>query len=284
MITRFQVQNYKSIRNLDLAMRPFMVLVGPNGAGKTNIVSALQLFGEILDRGTTDPVREQGWDQVIRRGEKPARGGLIFRVSVDLPPRILRQTFRKIPSVELPLPEGQTLSISASLTLSGAVGSDAVRVRDEALEIRVGPNSRPLAIRSDANGKVTVDAGDHIQLVEGLIPRRLLMESAAVAQRDLFDEATTKAAASEWFGTDEFERDERRVLRVLNWVRLTSPWMRYLAQACDVSRLRLDASALRTDAPYKDSTGSTIGGAGEGLAWAVDRLKTRRSETFDRVL
>ncbi len=48
MITQFSVHNYKSIKKLDLQMTPFMVLVGPNGSGKTNVVSALELFGELV--------------------------------------------------------------------------------------------------------------------------------------------------------------------------------------------------------------------------------------------
>jgi len=54
-------------------------LVGPNGAGKTSVVHALELFGEIIRRGTTDPVQEQGYDQIIRREQRPARSGLFFR-------------------------------------------------------------------------------------------------------------------------------------------------------------------------------------------------------------
>lgn len=75
MISSVRIKNFKSIKALSLDLPAFAVLVGPNGSGKTNIVGALALFGELLRRGTTDPARELGWSQIIRREKRPARGG-----------------------------------------------------------------------------------------------------------------------------------------------------------------------------------------------------------------
>ncbi len=58
VLTRFTASNFKSLKNVDVAIRPFMVLVGPNGAGKTNFVQALEVLGAILERGTIEPMRE----------------------------------------------------------------------------------------------------------------------------------------------------------------------------------------------------------------------------------
>ena len=41
MITRFQVQNYKALRDVTLDLTPMHVLIGPNDAGKTSILEAI---------------------------------------------------------------------------------------------------------------------------------------------------------------------------------------------------------------------------------------------------
>lgn len=41
MITRFQVQNYKALRDVTLDLTPIHVLIGPNNSGKTSILDAI---------------------------------------------------------------------------------------------------------------------------------------------------------------------------------------------------------------------------------------------------
>jgi predicted ATPase len=48
MITRLQVKNFKSLRELDLQLGPINVLVGPNMAGKSNILDAFRFLHDIL--------------------------------------------------------------------------------------------------------------------------------------------------------------------------------------------------------------------------------------------
>jgi predicted ATPase len=48
MITRLQVRNFKSLRELDMQLGPINVLVGPNMAGKSNILDALRFLHEIV--------------------------------------------------------------------------------------------------------------------------------------------------------------------------------------------------------------------------------------------
>ena len=74
MLTSFQASNFKSIKHLSLPLHPFMVLVGPNGAGKTNVVQALELLGAMLEQGSVEPVRETGYDEIIRREKACSRG------------------------------------------------------------------------------------------------------------------------------------------------------------------------------------------------------------------
>ncbi len=47
MITRLHVQNFKSLRDIELELGPLNVLVGPNMSGKSNILDALRFFHQI---------------------------------------------------------------------------------------------------------------------------------------------------------------------------------------------------------------------------------------------
>lgn len=47
MIRRIHVQRYKSLRDVELTLKPLSVLFGPNAAGKSNFIDALQLLSRI---------------------------------------------------------------------------------------------------------------------------------------------------------------------------------------------------------------------------------------------
>ena len=49
MITRFQVQNYKALRDVTLDLTPIHVLIGPNDAGKTSILEAMTALCRSVD-------------------------------------------------------------------------------------------------------------------------------------------------------------------------------------------------------------------------------------------
>src|SRR5712691_11948352 len=49
MITRFQVQNYKALRDVTLNLTPMHVLIGPNDAGKTSILEAITALCRSVD-------------------------------------------------------------------------------------------------------------------------------------------------------------------------------------------------------------------------------------------
>jgi AAA15 family ATPase/GTPase len=47
MIRRIHIQRYKSLRNVEVALKPLSVLFGPNAAGKSNFIDALQLLSRM---------------------------------------------------------------------------------------------------------------------------------------------------------------------------------------------------------------------------------------------
>ncbi len=56
MITRLQIQNFKSLKRVDIALKPFNLLVGINGMGKSSFLQAILLLiqSEKLDQGEID--------------------------------------------------------------------------------------------------------------------------------------------------------------------------------------------------------------------------------------
>jgi AAA15 family ATPase/GTPase len=48
MINRVRIQGYKSLRDVELCLRPLTVIFGPNAAGKSNLFDALALLSRIV--------------------------------------------------------------------------------------------------------------------------------------------------------------------------------------------------------------------------------------------
>jgi predicted ATPase len=49
MITRLELDGFKTFQNFKLELGPFQVIVGPNGAGKSNLFDALRLLSQLAD-------------------------------------------------------------------------------------------------------------------------------------------------------------------------------------------------------------------------------------------
>ncbi len=65
MLTRLEVDGFKSLRDFALDLEPFTVLVGPNGAGKSNIVEALALLSRLGTRVAPEAALQGGRGRAI---------------------------------------------------------------------------------------------------------------------------------------------------------------------------------------------------------------------------
>ena len=59
MIKRVFIKGYKSLRNIDISLRPLTVIVGPNASGKSNLLDALGLLSRIV----TSPTINAAFDE-----------------------------------------------------------------------------------------------------------------------------------------------------------------------------------------------------------------------------
>lgn len=48
MLTRLQIQGFRSIREMDLELQPLNVMIGSNGAGKSNLISFFKMLNELM--------------------------------------------------------------------------------------------------------------------------------------------------------------------------------------------------------------------------------------------
>jgi predicted ATPase len=60
MINRIVIDNFKSIRHLDLELKPLNVLIGANGSGKSNLIGFLEMVREIFAERLQAFVAENG--------------------------------------------------------------------------------------------------------------------------------------------------------------------------------------------------------------------------------
>jgi predicted ATPase len=79
-LLRLKVQNYRSLRDIEVRLAALNVLVGPNGAGKSNLLDAIAFLGDAT-RDDLAPALEGrgGFDRVLFRGS-PARDKIAIEV------------------------------------------------------------------------------------------------------------------------------------------------------------------------------------------------------------
>ena len=62
MITRFQVDNFKSLINFKLRLSKFSCLIGLNGAGKSSVLQALDFTSALMSGDVTEWLKKRNWD------------------------------------------------------------------------------------------------------------------------------------------------------------------------------------------------------------------------------
>lgn len=75
MLTRLEVDGFKSLRDFSIDLEPLTVLLGPNDAGKSNILEALALSARLSVRSPEDALKQgrgRALDQFRREGSRVA--------------------------------------------------------------------------------------------------------------------------------------------------------------------------------------------------------------------
>jgi hypothetical protein len=75
MITRIEVDGFKSLRDFAVDLEPFTVLIGPNSAGKSNVLDALGLLSRLTSQSIPEAFKQgrgKSIDQFSRHGGRIA--------------------------------------------------------------------------------------------------------------------------------------------------------------------------------------------------------------------
>jgi predicted ATPase len=68
VLTRFKVQNYKSLEDVEISLMPLMVFVGPNNAGKSNILDCFFFIKQLAEQGRSAVYDRGGFSQLVWNG------------------------------------------------------------------------------------------------------------------------------------------------------------------------------------------------------------------------
>jgi len=264
-VEHLSIRNVRSIQWVDVDLGDFSVFVGPNGSGKTNLVQAMRLFGDLLERGTTDPVEALGWEEIVRRTKKRAHG-IQLAERVVIPGEEIASLRRRSRN---PSP-GFRSDVHVDLAIHLKPGKDDTSIRVEKEELGLfseGVGRLSITVEGD---RVSVDRGGtsaEEQLADLLVPAPVRAHRSG--QQLLFSQNWTEAL-EQYFAPASLAADEEgRFLRLLSRPRFFSPLLDVVISTCGVRRLRLDATALRADSPARGA----MGAAGENLAAAVAALR-----------
>lgn len=137
MIRRIAIENWKSIRSLDIELGRLTVLVGPNGSGKSNFVDAIRLLRDALAHGLDRAISDrQGIDSLRHWSPGGASDVTLAAHTIS------------------PAGRGQL-----SFTLSSSRGHFGI-VREEGCWHGSGPDAPKLHYVRDARGKIELSSSD----------------------------------------------------------------------------------------------------------------------------
>lgn len=79
-IYKISAENFLSLQEVSLELRPLNVLVGPNGAGKTNILKLFQFIGDVARLDLSPAIESMGgFENLVFRGESRKGGSISIR-------------------------------------------------------------------------------------------------------------------------------------------------------------------------------------------------------------
>jgi predicted ATPase len=210
MITRLEVDGFKSLQGFAVDLEPFTVFIGPNGAGKSNILEALALLGRLASMPIVDAFklgRGRPIDQFSRYGTEVARE---IRFAVEF--LFVGSRFRYELVIE---------------RLTRSSGTEHLLARHEQL--------RPLRRDEDA----WLDARP--EFAAFAIPNESTTDDDEVAVSLLDAQRTAIAQKTEY--PTSLVRDN---LRLSQWLRLDLTHLAGPSDRVDIGRLRPDGSNLPT--------------------------------------
>ena len=93
-ITRLQVRNFKSFRELNAELGPLTIVVGANASGKSNFVNIFRFLRDIVTQGLENAVSLQGGASYLSNIRLPAGTPVELTLTLNGRPKLLRSMLR----------------------------------------------------------------------------------------------------------------------------------------------------------------------------------------------
>lgn len=144
MITRFEIDGFKSLRDFAVDLEPLTVFVGPNGAGKSNLLEAIGLLGRLASMSIEEAFklgRGRVVDQFSRSG---GEAGKTIRFAAEV---LLRDAIEAFDDSAPPLPSRYRYELVIERRIRPS-GVEELAVADEQLRVLSGSedSARPKTI------------------------------------------------------------------------------------------------------------------------------------------
>lgn len=120
MLTRFRVQGFKSLLDVEMELAPLVVLMGPNAAGKSNLLEALLLLSRLATEQKLSAVLEPPLRGYPLEAFSLPEGGLEALLRQDSASLTLEAVIQ--PS-QLEQPDSQALSYRAGIRIQPKTGA-----------------------------------------------------------------------------------------------------------------------------------------------------------------
>lgn len=159
-ITALTLRNFRSFREAELRLQPFLLLVGRNAAGKSNLIHGFLFLRDIARTGLANAISLQGGLAYLQNAGLACGRDLEFEVELTLPVKMSA----------LALPDGKKVEIApGTCTYAFALGcDDRAKVREDRFVMRfstTAPGCEPVP------GSVElVHEGDRLRYVFDLPP------------------------------------------------------------------------------------------------------------------
>jgi energy-coupling factor transporter ATP-binding protein EcfA2 len=238
MITRLEVDGFKSLQGFSVDLEPFTVFIGPNGAGKSNILEALALLSRLASMPIVDAFkggRGRPGDQFSRYGDEVVRE---MRFAVEF-------LFFGTCSPDGKCEPNGTSRFRYELVIDRvklASGTEHLSVRQELLRTLQRDEDEWVDARPDFAALVTPNEELRHHFVAALGQVRTFPEVYPETSR-LDPRRTVLAREEIQLGTDNFLRDN---LRLCQWLRLDLAHLAGPSDRVDTGTLRPDGSNLAT--------------------------------------
>lgn len=152
MITRIEIDGFKSLRGFALDLDPFTALIGPNGAGKSNVLDALALVGRLSSDDLATALqggRGQIREQLSTLDDAADQRGVGTLGAVRIAVEALVRDERRTDLLE-PAPLFKRLRYEVSIELQSLDGGLTERCVLAAEKLRVPPAADPWLDRHPA--------------------------------------------------------------------------------------------------------------------------------------